>query len=356
MNDCYSDKEDNEEQNQIAQEEIFLVEMLATEGVNNNEIQKLKKNGILSLKSLVMNTKRDLVNIYGIPDNKADSYVKKASEILARSENSRLFSSEFVLGTTVLQRRSQIRRISTGSKALDDILNGGIESQSITEFYGEYRSGKTQIAHTACVLAQSQDHCQSPGKVLYIDTEGTFRPERICQIASHYGMEGEYALSNIIYGRAYNVDQQNTLLIKGAQLMVEENCFALLVVDSIMANFRCDFSGRGDLSERQQALGKFMSRLQRMAAEFNIAVIITNQVMADPSGAMTGGAIPQPKPIGGHILAHASTQRLFMKKKTDNIRKVKLVDSPYLQDKEVDIMVSDRGVGDVECDKKPSTG
>lgn len=90
-----------------------------------------------------MNTKRDLININGISEAKVDSYIKKAQEILCRTDATKMFSSEFVLGTVVLQKRSAVRRISTGSKALNEILNGGIESQSITEFYGEFRSGKT---------------------------------------------------------------------------------------------------------------------------------------------------------------------------------------------------------------------
>ena len=146
--------------------------------------------------------------------------------------------------------RKSIRRITLGCKSLDTLLEGGIESQSITEAFGEFRSGKTQLCHTLCVTAQlPRSQGGGAGKVLYIDTENTFRPERIKQISKRFDLDAEEVLGNIMVGRAFTVDSLNTLLMKAAAAMVEDT-YALLIIDSIMAPFRVDFSGRGELSER----------------------------------------------------------------------------------------------------------
>lgn len=144
-------------------------------------------------------------------------------------------------------KREKIRRITTGSKNLDTLLQGGIESMSITEVFGEFRTGKTQLSHTLCVTAQmSSEVGGGQGKVAYIDTENTFRPERIKSIAERYNMDPAETLDNIIVARAYTVDHLNQLLMFAAAKMYEEE-YALLIVDSIMAPFRVDFSGRGEL-------------------------------------------------------------------------------------------------------------
>lgn len=79
-----------------------------------------------------------------------------------------------------------------------------------------------------------------------------------------------------------------------------------------MACFRNDYTGRGELSERQQVLGKVLSKIMKLAEQFNVAVYMTNQVMADPGNTMAH--VDPKKPIGGHVLAHASTTRLYFRK------------------------------------------
>lgn len=146
-----------------------------------------------------------------------------------------------------MNKREKIRRITTGSKKLDALLQGGVESMSITEVFGEFRTGKTQLSHTLCVAAQmSSEVGGGDGKVAFIDTENTFRPERIKSIAERFGMDPEQVLDNIIVARAYTVDHLNQLLMFAAAKMFEDN-YALLIVDSIMAPFRVDYSGRGEL-------------------------------------------------------------------------------------------------------------
>jgi meiotic recombination protein DMC1 len=166
---------------------------------------------------------------------------------------------------------------------------------------------------TLCVTGQlPRNQGGGQGKILFIDTENTFRPERIKQIAKRYDLDAEEVLNNIMVGRAFTVDSLYALLQQASGAMVEDS-FSLLIIDSIMHPFRVDFSGRGELSERQQVLGRFLNKLQKISEQFNVAVFITNQVMADPGGAMSYAIDPK-KPIGGHILAHASTTRLFLRK------------------------------------------
>lgn len=180
--------------------------------------------------------------------------------------------------------------------------------------YGEYRTGKTQLAHTLCVVTQlPKDMGGASGKVAYIDTEGTFRPERISQIADRFNLEPGPVLENIVHARALNSEHQMELT-KDLGERLAEGGYRLIIVDSIMALFRVDYSGRGELSERQQKLAQFLAQLTRMAEEFNVAVLLTNQVQSDPGATMVftaGGAL---KPVGGHVLSHASTVRMFLRK------------------------------------------
>ncbi|KAF9607038.1 hypothetical protein IFM89_030811 [Coptis chinensis] len=238
----------------------------------------------------------------------------------------------YVTGSDVLLKRKSVVRITTGSQALDDLLGGGIETMCITEAFGEFRSGKTQLAHTLCVTTQLPVNMKGGnGKVAYIDTEGTFRPDRIVPIAERFGMDAGAVLDNIIYARAYTYEHQYNLLLGLAAKMSEEP-FRILIVDSVIALFRVDFTGRGELAERQQKLAQMLSRLTKIAEEFNVAVYMTNQVIADPGGGMF---ISDPKkPAGGHVLAHAATVRLMFRKGKGEQRVCKVFDSPNLPESE----------------------
>jgi len=179
---------------------------------------------------------------------------------------------------------------------------------------------------------------------LFIDTENTFRPERIKKIAKRYDLDPDGTLNNIMVGRAFTCDTLDTLLMQAAGAMVED-AFSLLIIDSIMHPFRVDFCGRGQLSERQQVLGRFLNKLQKISEQFNVAVFITNQVMADPGGAMSYAIDPK-KPVGGHILAHASTTRLFLRKGKGEQRVCKIFDSPCIAEGEAVFQLGDGGIMD----------
>jgi len=238
--------------------------------------------------------------------------------------------------------------VTTGASKLDELLGGGFESGSLTEIYGEFRTGKTQLCHTLAVTCQLPiENGGGEGKCLYVDTEGAFRPERLVQIAERYGLNPQDVLDNVAYARAHNTDHQTQLLVAAASMMAESR-FALIIIDSATALYRSEFNGRGELSVRQVHLGRFLRSLQRLADEFGVAVVITNQVVAAnlDGGAMFAG--PSVKPIGGNIMAHASTTRLWLKKGRGETRVAKLVCSPSLPERDATFGIGAEGV----CDAK----
>ena len=196
--------------------------------------------------------------------------------------------------------------------------------------------------------------CQLPvdqggaaGKCMYIDTEGTFRPERLIAVAQRFGLNPDEVLDNVAYARAYNSDHQSALLMQASAMMAESR-YALLIVDSATALYRTDYSGRGELSARQMHLARFLRTLLRLADEFGVAVMITNQVVAQVDG-MTAMFNPDPKkPIGGNIMAHASTTRLFLRKGRNDQRVCRIYDSPCLPEAEALFCISPDGIGDAE--------
>lgn len=316
-----------------------MVDELQQHGINMQDILKLKAAAINTVSGVNMTTRRQLLKIKGLSEAKVEKIKEAAHKILG---------SSFATGFEVQDRRKRILIISTGSKSVDAMLGGGIMSQSLTEVYGEFRTGKTQLAHTMSVITQLPTELGgASGKVAYVDTEGTFRPDRIKSIAERFGVDGNMALENILYARAFNSEHQMELINECSIRFAEDKDFKLLIVDSIMALFRVDFSGRGELSERQQKLAQMLSKLTKLSEEYNIAVLLTNQVQSDPGATMTfvaGGAL---KPIGGHILSHASATRMFLRKGRAEERVVKLVDSPERPESEASYKLDEGGWADV---------
>jgi len=253
----------------------------------------------------------------------------------------------FTTATDFHAIRSQLVQITTGSAAFDNILDGGIETGCITELFGEFRTGKTQLCHQLCVTCQLPfDQGGGEGKALYIDTEGTFRPERCIAIAERYDLTGSDVLDNIAYARAYTSDHQMKLIVDAAQMMTESR-FALIVVDSATALYRTDYTGRAELAERQAHLGRFLRPLSKLAEEFGVAVVVSNQVVATPDG-MSYGPEGSKKPVGGHVMAHATTNRLSFSKGKGDQRKVKIYDSPNLPEAEALFVIEKNGIQDVK--------
>merc|ERR1719471_320470 len=249
----------------------------------------ISEAGYHTVESIVYAPKKNLLAIKGISEAKADKIAAEATKLVPTG---------FTTATEMHLKRSQIIQVTTGSKELDKLLNGGIETGSITELFGEFRTGKSQLCHTMAVTCQLPiDMGGAEGKCLYIDTEGTFRPERLLAVAERFGLAGNDVLDNVATARAYNTDHQTQLLIQASAMMAESR-YALIVIDSATALYRTDYSGRGELSGRQMHLARFLRMLVSEAEEFGVAVMVTNQVVAQVDGAAMFSADPK-KPIGG---------------------------------------------------------
>ncbi|KAM0676084.1 Meiotic recombination protein dmc1 [Gurleya vavrai] len=283
-----------------------------------------------------MVTRKNLIKIKGMSDQKVDKIKEAAGKLLGTS---------FMTASIYANKREMVSKISTGSSDFDTLLAGGFQTMSITEVFGEFRTGKTQLCLTMCITVQlGEEFGGCNGKAAFIDTEGTFRPERLKEIAQRFGIDPEKALENVIFARAYNSEHQNELLTSLAGKFSEEpGKFKILIVDSIISLFRTDFTGRGELGERQQKLNQFLAKLMRIAEEFNVAVLITNQMMADPGASLTFVADPK-KPIGGHILAHASTTRIYLRKGRGETRIAKVYDSPDVPEAEAVYAITPGGI------------
>lgn len=314
------------------------IEQLQNEGVGMADIIRLKSSGLCTVQALFMMTKRNLCKIKGMSDLKAE----KLKEIAAK-----LVDIDFQTANEFCEKRLNVIRISTGSSELDRILGGGIQTMSITELFGEFRTGKTQICLTLCVTTQlDKASGGGEGKVAFVDTEGTFRPDRLKEIANRFSLDSSKVLDNVIFARAYNSDHQNELLTTLSAKFTEDGTYRMLIIDSVISLFRTDFVGRGELGERQQKLNVFLQRLMKLSEEFNVAVVITNQMTSDPGATMSFVSDPK-KPIGGHVLAHASTTRIYLRKGREEVRIAKIYDSPDMPEAEAQYSITLEGIKDV---------
>jgi DNA repair protein RadA len=309
------------------------MELEELSGVGESIAEKLREAGYLSVEAIACATTGELKDL-GVGEATAVKIVKAARDSLKMG---------FESGLDVLAKREHIGKITTGSKEFDKLLGGGVETQAITEMFGKFGSGKTQVAHQLSVNVQlPKNKGGLEGTALYIDTENTFRPERILQMAKHLKLDGETVLSNIMVARAYNSDHQMLLAEKAAEMVKEKNV-KLVVVDSLTAHFRAEYTGRGTLASRQQKLNRHMHTLQRKISDLaNAAVLVTNQVMARPD-IMFGDPTA---PIGGHIVGHHSTFRVYLKKSKGNKRIANLIDSPNMPDGECIFDIDTPGVTD----------
>ena len=253
-------------------------------------------------------------------------------------------AKEFATASEIYDKRKAIGKISTCTDSLDQLLGGGIETQAVTEVYGEFGSGKTQLCHTLCVSVQKpKEEGGLDGNVLYIDTEGTFRPERIVSIAQAHNMDPTKVLDRIIVARAYNSSHQVLILEEAGKIIQEEN-IKLVVSDSTTGLFRIEYLGRGTLANRQQKLGRYIRLLSRIAEAYNCAAVATNQVSSSPDSFFGDPT----RPVGGNVLGHASTYRIYIRKGGKNKRVAKIVDSPHHALSEAVFELGVMGVQDTE--------
>jgi DNA repair protein RadA len=304
-------------------------------GVGEKIAEKLKKAGYIDMMSLAAASPMEVAEAAEIGEPTADKIIRTARKVL---------NIDFETATVVYERRENIGKISTGSKNLDTLLGGGIETQAVTEFHGAFGSGKTQIGFQLTINVQlPPEKGGLGGACIFVDAENTFRPGRIKQMAEAQGLDSKKILENIFVARAYNSDHQMVLTEKIGEMIKERNV-KLVIVDSVTSNFRADYIGRGTLADRQQKLNRHLHTLQRLADVYNVAIYITNQVMARPDILFGDPTVP----IGGHILGHFSTHRVYVRKSKANRRIARVIDSPNLPEAETVFLITPEGIKDPE--------
>jgi DNA repair protein RadA len=310
-------------------------------GVGPATSKKLRTLGYHTVESVAMATSRELEPA-GVGQKKAFSIIEAARSVIGVN---------FIRADELLKKSKDILRLTTGSKAIDAMIAGGLETQTITEFYGEYGSGKSQICHQLCVNVQlPKERGGLDGAALYVDTENTFRLERIVQMSKHAGLEPEEVVKKIIYAEAYTSDHQ-MFLLENADEIIKENNIKIIIVDSLTAHFRSEYIGREMLAPRQQRLNKHMHKLIALARAFNTVAVVTNQVMAKPD-VFFGNAL---HPIGGNIVGHTSNTRIFLRRASRGpVRIARVVSSPYLPEAEEIFKVTEHGIEDVSEEEKLS--
>ncbi|KAI9471955.1 MAG: DNA repair protein RAD51 [Benjaminiella poitrasii] len=296
-------------------------------GISTADIKKLKEGGFYTVESVAFSPRKVILAIKGISEAKADKLITAATKMVN-------------LGFTTAQNVYELQ------KETIHITTGGIETGSLTEIYGEYRTGKSQLCHMLAVTSQLPTNIGGGnGKCLYIDTENTFRAERILSIAERFSLNREQVLENIAYAHAHNTDHMQALLVEAASIMSETR-FSMLVVDSIMALYRSEYIGRGELSARQNHLARLLHLLKRLSDEFGLAIVITNQMVAQVDGMSVFNPDPK-KPAGGNIIAHASCTRLYLRKGRGDSRICRVCDSPCLPELECSFTIHEDGIKDL---------
>ena len=336
MADVPSSDADGDENVALSDElEVLNYNIHELPGVGGSIAKKLAEAGYDTMQAIAMTPSAMIQEECGLGEKTCEKIVQAAREAL---------NIGFQSADQVWEKRKSIKKISTGSIQLDELIGGGVESGSLTEFYGEFRTGKTQIMHQLCVNVQKPvEEGGMSGGALYIDTESTFRPERIVQMANGLGMDYKQVLKNIIYARAYNSDHQ-VILVKEAPHIIAEHNIKLVIVDSVITHFRSEFIGRGTLAKRQGVLNLHLHNLHRLAEIYNIPVVITNQVQAKPD---TLFGDPN-QATGGHIVAHAGTIRIYLKKGKGDQRVAKMIDAPNLPQGEALFLITEEGIKDVD--------
>src|SRR3989344_733768 len=305
-------------------------------GVGAATAEKLKEAGYDTLLAIAVASPGEIVEASGVGESVARKIINAAREKMEMG---------FESGNELLERASNIERITTGSKELDRLLGGGIETGTITEFHGSYASGKSQVGYQLCVNAQlPKEKGGLNGSVVFLDTESTFRVQRIKQLSEAAGLDPNEVLKNIKVARCFNSDHQILMVEKINDLVPKEKTpIKLIIVDSLISLFRSEYVGRSTLADRQQKLNKHIHMLQKLADMHNIAIYVTNQVMAKPD---TFFGDPT-EAVGGHIVSHGCNIRVYVRKGKKGTRVAKLIDSSYLPESEAAFIIKENGINDV---------
>jgi DNA repair protein RadA len=302
-------------------------------GVGEATATKLIEHGFTTYESLAVANANELSAVTGLPQTLAQKIISSARAQL-----------KFTIKTAyeLEQELKDVRRINTGSLNLNKLLGGGVETKAVTEFFGEFGTGKSQLAFQLSVDVQlPPEKGGLNGKTLFIDTEGTFVPSRIRSMAEAQGLNPETALQNVFWIRAINSDHQ-IAIVEGAKDFIQKNEVRLIVVDSVTSLFRSEYPGRENLASRQQKLNLHLHSLLRLAEIYNLAVVVTNQVMATPD--MFYG--DPTRAVGGNIIGHTPNNRVYLRKSKAQKRIARLVDSSYLEPGEVVFEITTQGIRD----------
>jgi DNA repair protein RadA len=304
----------------------------------------LKNIGIETVSDLAISVPQDLFEQCGLTDERlALGLVMKAKKALIDSGK---LVKDFSTADDLLERRQNLLKCTTGSSRLDSFLKGGIETQAMTEIAGEYACGKTQLCYTLCVTATLQlNKGGLDGSVIFVDTENTFRSERVHQIAENRGINPDKILQKVFVCKVLNAAQLE-MVAQNLGKSIEEYNAKLVIIDSIISLHRAEFTGRETIAERQKRLNIMLNKLLRLAEVHNIAIVVTNQVQSQPDNffAEAGGF---PKVTGGNILGHASTYRILLRK-AGRHRIAIMLDSPYHAYDQTRFSISEKGVYDIE--------
>lgn len=335
------------------------VSMKEIPDITSDMIKKLKKLNINSVYQLAVQNPIELAAEY----EDTSLTVESASRLVANTRKSLIengaLTSEFSTADQFLDKRNKLTRFATGAVSFDDLLNGGFETQAITELVGEFGAGKSQVCHTLCVAAskliennprddaQNIDKHSSAGNIIFVDSENTFRADRVHQIAEQRGLDPLPILEKIFHCKVYSSEHLEAV-INDLDKSIEQYNAKIVIIDGIISLHRAEFSGRGTLAERQQRLGKMLNKLRRYADIYNIAVIITNQVVSYADGSQFGSN--SMKAAGGNIMDHGSTYRIFLKKSGKN-RVAIMEDSPFQPYQRVKFSISESGIQDASSYK-----
>ena len=325
--------------------ESKIIELEDIPGVGQETARKLREAGFSTIEAVAVASPSELASVAGVSEGNAVKIIQAARKLAN--------IGGFESGDKVFERRKTVKKITTGSKDLNELLGGGVETQAITEFFGEFGSGKTQICHQLAVNVQlPEEEGGLNGSAIIIDTENTFRPERIIQRSEAKGLDGNEVLKNIYVAQAYNSNHQ-MLLVDNAKELAEKlkkegKPVRLIIVDSLMSHFRAEYVGRGTLADRQQKLNRHLHDLMKFGELYNAAIVVTNQVMARPD-VLFGDPT---KPVGGHIVAHTATFRVYLKQSHGDLRIARLIDSPHLPEGEAIFKVTERGIEDADEEQK----
>ena len=317
----------------IAEAPKKALELSDLPGIGTAAEVKLREAGYDSVLSIAVATVGEVVEAAGVTEALARRIITKARDSLDMG---------FVSGEEVMEKRKRVIKIETRSKELNSLLGGGFETGAIVECYGQFGSGKTQIANSLVVACQKAD---PNAFAVFIDTESTFRPERIKQLAEAEGLDPEKVLKQCLVARAFNSDHQMLLLQKVEEMISKKHIpVRLLVVDSLTAHFRAEFVGRGTLANRQQQLNRHLHDLIKIADMHNVCVYVTNQAITDP-GQFFGDPT---RAVGGNIVGHSTSYRVYLRRGKKSSRVARLMDSPHLPEREVSFMIDETGIRDFD--------